>query len=45
MFRCNYLDKLKYNIFLKLMIYDRKHKCEKGAKFGTNGFADKRVGI
>ena len=24
---------------------DQKHKCEKGAKFGTNGFADKRVEI
>ena len=27
------------------MISDQKHKCEKGAKFGTNGFADKRVEI
>ena len=27
------------------MISDKKHKCEKGAKFGTNGFADKRVEI
>ena len=24
---------------------DQKHECEKGAKFGTNGFADKRVVI
>ena len=44
MFKCNYLDKLK-NKFQKLMISDQKHKCEKGAKFSTNGFAGKRVGI
>ena len=31
--------------FLKLMISDQKHKCEKGVKFGTNCFADKRVEI
>ena len=24
---------------------DQKHKCEKGAKFSPNGFADKRVEI
>ena len=24
---------------------DQKHKCEKGAKFGINGFTDKRVEI
>ena len=24
---------------------DQKHECEKGAKFGTNGFADKRIVI
>ena len=45
MFKCNYLDKLKDKTFQKLMISDQKHKCEKGAKFGTNGFADKRVEI
>ena len=45
MFKCNYLDKLKDKTFQKLMIFDQKHKCEKGAKFGTNSFADKRVRI
>ena len=45
MFKCNYLDKLKDKTFQKLMISEQKHKCEKGAKFGTNGFADKRVKI
>ena len=45
MFKCNYLDKLKDKTFQKLMISDQKHKCEKGAKFGTNSFADKRVEI
>ena len=37
--------KLKDKTFQKLMISDQKHKCEKGAKFGTNDFADKRVGV
>ena len=47
MFKCNYLDKLKDKTFQKLMISELKHKCEKTlfAKFGTNGFADKRVKI
>ena len=45
MFKCNYLDKLKFKTFQKLMISDQKHKCEKGAKFGTNVFADKSVDI
>ena len=45
MFKCNYLDQLKDKTFQKIMISDQKHKFEKGAKFGTNGFADKRVGI
>ena len=45
MFKCNYLDKLKDKTFQKWMISDLKHICEKGAKFGTNGFADKRVKI
>ena len=27
------------------MISDQNHTFEKGAKFGTNGFADKRVEI
>ena len=45
MFKCNYLVKLKGKTFKKLMISDQKHKCEKGAKFGPNGFADKRVKI
>ena len=40
MFNCNYLDKLKEKTFQKLMISGQKHKCEKGAKFGTNDFAD-----
>ena len=25
------------------MISDQKHKCEKAAKYGINGFSDKRV--
>ena len=45
MFKCNYLNKLKDKTFQKLMISDQKHKCEKGAKFGTNGFTDKSVEI
>ena len=45
MFKCNYLDKLKDKTVQKLMISGQKHICEKGAKFGTNGFADKRVEI
>ena len=45
MFKCNYLDKLKDKTFQKLMKSDQKHKCEKGAKFGTNGFTDKIVEI
>ena len=44
MFKCNYLDNLKNKTFQKL-ISDQKHKCEKGAMFGTNGFADKSVDI
>ena len=40
-----YLDKLKDKTFQKLMISDQKYKCEKGAKFGTIDFADKRVEI
>ena len=40
MFKCNYVDKLKDKSFQKLMISYQKHKCEKGAKFSTNGFAD-----
>ena len=39
MFKCNYLDKLKDKTFQKLMKSDQKHKCEKGAKFSTNGLA------
>ena len=45
MFKCNYLEKLTDKPFQKLMMSDQKHKCEKGAKFGINGFADKRVEI
>ena len=45
MFKWNYLDKLKGKTFQKLMISDQKRNCVKGAKFGTNGFADKRVEI
>ena len=45
MVKCNYLDKLKETTFQKLMISDQKYKCEKEAKFGTNGFADKKVEI
>ena len=45
MFKCNYLDKSKDKTLKKLMISDQKHKWEKGAKFGTNGFADQRVEI
>ena len=45
MIQCNYLDKLKDTNFQKLMISVQKYKCEKGAKFGTHGFADKRVEI
>ena len=45
MFKSNYLDKLKDKTFQKLMISDQKHKCKKGANFGSNGFADKRVKI
>ena len=45
MFKCNYLNKLKDKTFQKLIIFDQKHKCEKGAKFDTNGFVDKRVEI
>ena len=45
MLECNYLDKLKDKTFQKLMITDQRHKCEKWAKFGTIGFADKRVEI
>ena len=37
MFKRNYLDKT----FQKLMISDQQYKCEKAAKFCTNGFADK----
>ena len=43
MFKCNYLYKLKYKTFQKLMISDQRNKCEKGAKFGTNGFAHKEL--
>ena len=43
MFKCNYLDKLKDKTFQKFMISDQKHKCEKGVKFGTNGFAPKEL--
>ena len=43
MFKCNYLDKLKDKTFQKLMISDQKHKCEKEAKFGTNGFLTKKL--
>ena len=45
MFKSNYLDQLKNKTFQKLMISDQKHKCEKGAKFGTNDFTNKRVEI
>ena len=45
MFKCNYLDKLKDKTFQKLIISDQKHKCEKGAKFVTNGFVDKSAEI
>ena len=45
MFKCNYLDKLNDKTYQKLMISGQKYKYEKGAKFGTNGFADKRVKI
>ena len=45
MFKCNYLDTLKDITFQKSLISDQKHNCEKGATFGTNGFADKSVEI
>ena len=45
MFKCNYLYKLKDKPFQKLMISYQKHKCERGAKFERNGFADKSVEI
>ena len=45
MFKCTDLDKLKDKTFQKLVKSDQKHICEKGANFGPNGFADKRVEI
>ena len=32
-------------VWLYKYVTDQKHKYEKGAKFGTNGFVDKRVEI
>ena len=32
-------------LYIYIYISDQKHKCEKGAKFGTNGFVDKRIEI